>query len=103
MVSLRERLVELCGAGGVRQGEAVRALDPGFHRDNLGADLAVFPETTEAVAAVVALCRSQKVAIVPQGGRTGIAGGAASAPAAVIVSTARMRRLVDLDPLAGTA
>jgi FAD/FMN-containing dehydrogenase len=102
MAGLREHLVELCGEGGVRHGDAVRTLDPGFHRDNLAADLAVFPESTEAVAAIVALLRKEKVAIVPQGGRTGIAGGAASAPPAVIVSTARMRRL-DLDPKARTA
>ena len=103
MAGLRERLVELCGDGGVRQGDAVRTLDPGFHKDNLGADLAVFPDSTEALAAVVALCRKEKVAIVPQGGRTGIAGGAASRPDAVIVSTARLRRIVALDALARTA
>ena len=103
MASLRERLVERCGEGAVRQGDAVRTLDPGFHRDNLAADLAVFPASTEEVAAVVALCRAENVAIVPQGGRTGIAGGAASALEAIIVSTARMRRIVDLDPLAHTA
>src|SRR6188508_2091439 len=103
MAGLRERLVELCGDGGVRQGDAVRTLDPGFHKDNLRADLAVFPDSTEALAAVVALCRKEKVAIVPQGGRTGIAGGAASRPDAVIVSTARLRRIVALDALARTA
>ena len=103
MASLRERLVERCGDGAVRQGDAVRTLDPGFHRDNLAADLAVFPASTEEAAAVVALCRAENVAIVPQGGRTGIAGGAASTLEAVIVSTARMRRIVDLDPLAHTA
>jgi FAD/FMN-containing dehydrogenase len=103
MPDLAERLVELCGERGVRQGDAVRALDPGFHKDNLAAALAVFPDTTEAVAAVVALCRDEGIAIVPQGGRTGIAGGAATAPDAVIVSLSRMQRIVTLDPLARTA
>jgi FAD/FMN-containing dehydrogenase len=103
MPDLAERLVELCGERGVRRGDAVRALDPGFHKDNLAAELAVFPETTEAVAAVVALCRSEGVAIVPQGGRTGIAGGAATMPDAVIVSLSRMQRIVALDPRARTA
>jgi FAD/FMN-containing dehydrogenase len=103
MPDLAEHLVELCGPRGVRRGEEVRALDPGFHKDNLAAELAVFPETTEAVAAVVALCRKEGVAIVPQGGRTGIAGGAATAPDAVILSLSRMQRIVALDPLARTA
>jgi FAD/FMN-containing dehydrogenase len=103
MPDLAERLVELCGARGVRRGEAVKALDPGFHKDNLSADLAVFPETTAMVAAVVALCRSEGVAIVPQGGRTGIAGGAATAPRSLILSLSRMQRILTLDPLARTA
>ncbi|MET0483586.1 MAG: FAD-binding oxidoreductase, partial [Aestuariivirgaceae bacterium] len=103
MPDLAERLVELCGAWGVRRGEAVKALDPGFHKDNLSAELAVFPETTAMVAAVVALCRSEGVAIVPQGGRTGIAGGAATAPRSLILSLSRMQRILTLDPLARTA
>jgi FAD/FMN-containing dehydrogenase len=103
MPDLAERLVELCGPRGVRRGDAVKALDPGFHKDNLAATLAVFPETTEAVAAVVALCRKEGVAIVPQGGRTGIAGGAATTPDAVIVSLSRMQRIITLDPLVRTA
>ena len=103
MPDLAERLVVLCGPRGVRRGDAVKALDPGFHRDNLAAELAVFPETTAMVAAVVALCRSEGVAIVPQGGRTGIAGGAASAPRTLILSLSRMQRIIALDPLARTA
>jgi len=103
MPDLAERLVDLCGERRVRQGDAVRALDPGFHKDNLAAALAVFPETTEMVAAVVAMCRKEGIAIVPQGGRTGIAGGAATTPDAVILSLSRMQRIVTLDPLARTA
>ena len=51
-------------------------------RDNyLGAALAVVrPATTEEVAAVVKLCAAEKVAIVPQGGNTGMIGGRHAAP-----------------------
>ena len=45
-------------------------------RDNyLGTALAIVrPATTEEVAAVVKLCAAEKVAIVPQGGNTGMVG-----------------------------
>src|SRR5690348_2445292 len=57
--------------------------EPGKHpyltdwRENyLGAALAVVrPATTEEVAAVVKLCIAEKVAVVPQGGNTGMMGG----------------------------
>ena len=47
-------------------------------RENyLGTALAIVrPATTEEVAAVVKLCAAEKVAIVPQGGNTGLSGGA---------------------------
>src|SRR5215218_10784682 len=46
-------------------------------RENyLGAALAVVrPATTEEVAGVVKLCVAEKVAVVPQGGNTGLVGG----------------------------
>jgi FAD/FMN-containing dehydrogenase len=61
----------------------------------------VRPGSTEEVAAVVRLCREAGVAVVPQGGNTGLCGG--SMPDAsgrqVVLSLTRMRRIRDLDPV----
>ncbi|SCF12009.1 FAD binding domain-containing protein [Micromonospora viridifaciens] len=59
----------------------------------------VRPATTEEVAAVVARCHAAGVAIVPQGGNTGLCGGAVpdTSGRQVVLSTARMRRIRDLD------
>ena len=65
----------------------------------------VRPENTEEVARVVAACAAAGVAIVPQGGNTGLVGGATPcAPAGhpqgeVVVSLVRMNRIraIDLD------
>jgi FAD/FMN-containing dehydrogenase len=59
----------------------------------------VRPGSTEEVAAVVALCRSAGVAVVPQGGNTGLCGGAVpdSSGRQVVLSLTRMRRIRDLD------
>ena len=46
----------------------------------------VFPRTTSEVADVVKYARSQKVALVPSGGRTGLSGGAVAANGEVVVS-----------------
>ncbi|MHB1615674.1 MAG: FAD-binding oxidoreductase [Metallibacterium sp.] len=65
-----------------------------------GAPLAVaLPDTTEQVASVVRLCRAARVAIVPQGGNTGLVGGAApdGSGAQIVLSLKRMRRVRALD------
>lgn len=64
------------------------------------AALVVRPASTEEVAAVVRLCHANQVALVPQGGNTGLCGG--SIPDAsgtqVVLSLTRMTRIRDIDP-----
>lgn len=59
------------------------------------------PGTTEELAAVVALCAQSGTAIVPQGGNTSMVGGAVPAEdgSELILSTARLNRIRDLDPV----
>ncbi|MGR6964521.1 FAD-binding oxidoreductase [Geodermatophilus sp. URMC 61] len=59
----------------------------------------VRPGSTEEVAAVVGLCRELGVAVVPQGGNTGLCGGAVpdASGRQVVLSLTRMRRIRDLD------
>ena len=58
------------------------------------------PATTEELAAVVKLCAATKTPIVPQGGRTSMVGGAVPNEngSELIISTARLNRIRDLDP-----
>lgn len=70
-----------------------------------GSALAVVrPASTQQVADVVQACAAAEVAIVPQGGLTGLVGGAVPAPGAdaVVLSLTRMRRVRELDAVAGT-
>ena len=62
------------------------------------------PDTAEGVAAVVRWCRSHGVAVVPQGGNTGLSGGATPAPdgRTLVLSTARLRRIRALDAVGQT-
>ena len=93
----------LVGSAHVRTGEQVRAMDPGWHPDNLAAGVVVLPASTDEVAAVVRLCGQHRVAIVPQGGRTDLVGGAISHPGEIIVSLARMQAIELLDPVSRIA
>lgn len=63
------------------------------------AEAVVRPASTDEVAAVVKLCAEHNVSIVPQGGNTGLCGGAVSDGGQIILSLARMNRVRSLDPL----
>jgi FAD/FMN-containing dehydrogenase len=59
------------------------------------------PDSTADAAAVVRWCRAQRVAIVPQGGNTGLSGGATpdDSGRAIVLSTARLNRVRAIDPV----
>lgn len=59
----------------------------------------VTPTSIQAVAAVVAACREAGVAIIPQGGNTGLVGGSVPRPegAQIVLSTRRMQRVDPVD------
>ena len=63
--------------------------------------LLVRPADTDEVSAVVRICAEAGVAIVPQGGNTGMCGGATPYEdgTAVLLNIGRMNRILDVDPL----
>ncbi len=58
----------------------------------------VFPGDTVEVAGVVKVCRRLGVTVTPRGAGTGLSGGAVAARRGVVVGTARMRRIIEIDP-----
>ncbi len=62
-------------------------------------EVVVRPASTEQLAAVVSACAAARVAIVPQGGGTGLCGGAVPSPTGdqIVISLARMNRIRALD------
>jgi FAD/FMN-containing dehydrogenase len=55
------------------------------------------PGNTDEVAAVVRLCHEAGVAIVPQGGNTGLCGGATPIGGEIVVSLARLNQMRSID------
>jgi glycolate oxidase len=60
--------------------------------------LVVLPQTTAEVAACVRLARELDLAVVPRGSGTGLCGGAVPLDGAVVISVARMSRILEIDP-----
>ena len=59
------------------------------------------PKTTEEVSAVVSYCHGRGLAIVPQGGNTGLVGGSVPVFDEVIISTQLMNKIISVDEVSG--
>jgi glycolate oxidase len=63
----------------------------------------VLPETTAQVSAVLKLCAEMDTPVVARGAGTGLSGGALPFPGSVLLSLARLNRILAIDPGARTA
>jgi len=67
---------------------------PGEDPANLNAGVMAQPASTEAAAALISWCRANHVALVPQGGLSGLVGGGVSHVGEIILSSARLNRII---------
>jgi FAD/FMN-containing dehydrogenase len=61
-----------------------------------------YPRSTQQVCAILRYCNQRRIAVQPQGGMTGLSGGAVPVGPCVIVSLERMRAVRELDRAAAT-
>jgi FAD/FMN-containing dehydrogenase len=95
-------LAAALGADAVRCGDAI---DARYWADWSGAApvqpiALLLPSSTEQVAVALRICHAQRVAVVPQGGMTGLAGGAMPLGNAVALSLDRMNAIEHVDTAA---
>ncbi|HVG56351.1 MAG TPA: FAD-binding oxidoreductase, partial [Vicinamibacterales bacterium] len=57
----------------------------------------VLPDSASAVQRVVQLCSSEGIPFVARGHGTGLSGGALPVPGGVVISLARLNRVLDID------
>src|SRR5579875_2415045 len=60
-------------------------------------DAVVFPVTTEQVVQLVKFAAAKRVPIVPRGAGTGLSGGAVVAEGGIVISFARMKKIIEID------
>jgi FAD/FMN-containing dehydrogenase len=104
--SVKDRLSEIVGKSNVLTSPEDTApyLTDWRRQYCAGAECVVRPGSTEEVARVVAACARESVAIVPQGGNTGLSGGSVPTGARreVVLSLGRMNRIRAVDVLNDT-
>ena len=95
---LRERLVEALGSDAVKTAPedlAVYAFDA--YTDGGLPSAVVLPRSTKEISAIVKIARDCGEPIVARGAGTGLCGGAVPAVGGVVLSFARMNRVLELD------
>ena len=66
-------------------------------------DAVVLASTTEQVAGVIKVAARNRIPIVPRGAGTGLSGGAVTIRGGIALQVTRMRRILEIDPVAQTA
>ena len=101
--SVVEELAAILGSGGVSvDGEKIAA----YSHDEVAerfwdhlyrAEILVFPESTEQVAAIARLANERRIPVTPRGAGTGLSGGAVPAFGGILLSFERMNRILEVD------
>src|SRR5215467_4582033 len=94
------RLTAICGRDGViTDPMELRTYEcDGLTSHRCSPGLVVLPETAEQVAAIVRACSKARVPFVARGSGTGLSGGALPRADGVLIVTAKMRRIIEIDP-----
>ncbi|KAJ1849346.1 D-lactate ferricytochrome c oxidoreductase [Coemansia sp. RSA 2611] len=78
----------------------------GFNADWLnkyrgGSQVVLRPKTTEQVSQLLAYCNQERIAVVPQGGNTGLVGGSVAVHDEVVLSLRNLNRVRSYDDVSG--
>ncbi len=105
MRQLAERLAAICGAAAVITDEMeLRTYEcDGLTAHRCRPGVVVLPETAGQVAAIVRECARMKVPFVARGSGTGLSGGALPRADGVLIVTAKMRSILEIDPASARA
>lgn len=105
-MTLQQRLADIVGAANVLTAPAdTKPYFTDWRRQYFaGAECVVRPASTAEVSRIIELCAREGVAIVPQGGNTGLVGGSVPSGSGreVVLALARMNRIRTLDALNDT-
>ena len=97
-------LREALGADAVRVGEQIgeRSMTDYTRHDPARPAALLLPRTTEQVSRALAICDAARQPVVPQGGMTGLAGGAIARATEIALSLDRLTGIDEIDPAAAT-
>lgn len=61
--------------------------------------LVLKPSTTDAISQILAYCSLRRLALVPQGGNTGLVGGSVPVFDEIVLNMSNMNKIISFDPV----
>lgn len=97
--AITQALRDIVGAPHVITNENDRSAYASDYTENLFflPDVVVCPNSTEEIKQVVAICHRERIPLTVRGGGTGLSGGALPYKGGIVMSVARMNRILDID------
>jgi len=100
MPDWKQELIRIVGARGyLDRPEDLRLYEYDGGVDKGRPDIVVFPQSAQDVSAIVRVSRRHGIPIVGRGAGTGLSGGAIARSGGILISFARMNRILEIDPL----
>ncbi|KAF1080818.1 MAG: Glycolate dehydrogenase, subunit GlcD [Candidatus Rifleibacterium amylolyticum] len=92
-------IASVCGKENLVAGAAIHE---DFSHDELGdlhqaPELLVSPENAQQISAILKYANEKRIAVTPRGQGTGLVGGAVAVNGGIMISTARMNKIIELD------
>ena len=101
--NLVNKIKNITGESGLLLGKDVSERKAGIWIDKpIAARAIVRPKDTKEVSEILALCNKNKLSVVPHGGLTGLSQAAITKSNEIVVSTERMIKIEDIDPVGRT-
>lgn len=86
----------------IESGEDLRKYNEDWTKKYTGStSLVLRPSTTQQMSEILRYCNSQSLAVVPQGGNTGLVGGGVPVFDEIVISLEKMNRIIGLDQVSG--
>ncbi|CAI0392430.1 unnamed protein product [Linum tenue] len=93
---------EILGERNVVQDERLEAANSDWMHKYVGSSrLLLLPKSTDEVSRILKYCNSRCLAVVPQGGNTGLVGGSVPVFDEVIINMALMKQVISFDKISG--
>ncbi len=67
--------------------------------ESVSASCVLFPSSTQEISKILSYCYTNSLAVVPSGGRTGLAGGAVAKQGEIVLSLSRMNKILNVDKI----
>lgn len=104
MSNILEQFESIVGAARLLQADAVAERPTSFWNNApMQARAIVYPRNTNEVAAIMRCCSDNGQTVITHGGLTNCVAAAEPGPGDVVLSLARMNRMIEIDPVGGTA